>query len=381
MGNVNLDFYEEYQMAPEVREDEESFCKKRQKLYRQLGIPLISFRNAEVVEFGPNRGYNALTLLTGFYGKIDGIQHIDLVEPNPYGREEMQKLFQDRQIPEERYSIYPDMLEDFKCIDKKYDFIIAEEFIHCIETWKDLIEGIKSNASDNTIIIVTCTSEIGLYIERMKRLAARYMVRDLSDREEKLKELERIFEPQLRSLKWMSRSFRSYILDMFFDEILWCENVMSIVDAIDAFGEEYDLLGCSQNIFIDHSWFKDISYDYISSYKEQYHKKKHMYMTAGYVQEEIRTIQENNELEQAVIKANRMAASYEKDQTLDLCAFQTVIESVTKYARNERVERFNKEFLEILRKLDKKESVNLSDYTVWSETFGEGSQYVSFVKK
>lgn len=381
MRNVNLDFYEEFKMAPEIGEDEDGFCKKRQKLYRQLGIPLISFRNANVVEFGPNRGNNALTLLTGFYGKLCGVKHIDLVEPNPYGREEMRKLFQERKIEEARYAIYPDMLEDFDCGGQQYDFIIAEEFIHYIPAWKELIQSIKRIASENTVIIITCTNEIGIYIERMKRLTARFLVRNFKDREEQIKELEKVFEPQLRSMKWMSRSFRSYILDMFFDEVFLTEETMSIVDAIDAFGAEYDVLGCSQNIFIDHSWFKDLSYDYISSYKEQYHRKKHMYMLAGDTQESIRTIEENDALEKAVIHANRMAAGFEKEDRLHLQAFQTAIEAVTEQAKNERVARFNEELMEILWKLDKKEQINLSDYAVFSDTFGEGSQYVSFVKK
>ena len=380
MGNINLDFYEEHKMAPEVQENEEIYCRKREKLFRQLGIPLISFRNADVVEFGPNRGNNALTLLTGFNGKISGIDHIDLVEPNPYGREGMLGLFQKHKIDENKYTIYTEMLEDFQK-KREYDFIIAEEFIHYMPNWKQLIECIKGIASANTIIIVTCTNEIGIYVERMKRLIARYLIRGIENQDSQILEIERIFTPQLTALKGMSRGIRSYILDMFFDDVFLCQNTMSITDAIDAFGKEYDILGCSQNVFIDHSWFKDLSYDYHLSYKEQYHMKKHMYLLAGDTQESIRTVEDNNALEQAVIHANRLAAEFEKSKDLDMKEFRRTIDQVSKLARMDQITKFNGELLEILERLDRNENVDLSEYCTWCDTFGEGSQYLSLAKK
>ena len=62
MSNDFLNFYGEHHISP-VKQDVDDFAvhlKRRQKLYRQCGIPVMTFRRASILEVGPGSGYNTL---------------------------------------------------------------------------------------------------------------------------------------------------------------------------------------------------------------------------------------------------------------------------------------------------------------------------------
>lgn len=81
--NPLLLFYRENNISP-VHQDIENFeihLKRREKLYRQLGIPPAVFSNKTILEIGPGGGYNALVFFS--WGA-----KVDFVEPNPKAQDE-----------------------------------------------------------------------------------------------------------------------------------------------------------------------------------------------------------------------------------------------------------------------------------------------------
>ena len=90
MKNDFLDYYNKYQISPVKQDisDLEMHYQRRKKLYKQCGIPTIAFRNAQILEVGAGGGYNTLA----FFHWESG--HVDLVEANPWGRKDMEKLFE-----------------------------------------------------------------------------------------------------------------------------------------------------------------------------------------------------------------------------------------------------------------------------------------------
>ena len=101
------------------------------------------------MEVGPGGGYNTLA----FFHLESG--HIDLVEANPKGIEDMQRLFGEQQISQDRYQIFPCKIEDYKT-DTKYDFIIAESFIQYLYNQQEVIEKLQSLVAENGVIVITC---------------------------------------------------------------------------------------------------------------------------------------------------------------------------------------------------------------------------------
>lgn len=55
MQNDQLEYYVGHNISPEHQniENIEIHYARREKLYRQCGIPLIAFRDAEILEVGP----------------------------------------------------------------------------------------------------------------------------------------------------------------------------------------------------------------------------------------------------------------------------------------------------------------------------------------
>lgn len=60
--NTLLNFYIENNISP-VKQNISNLAvhiKRREKLYRQLGIPTQLFGNSKILEIGPGSGYNTL---------------------------------------------------------------------------------------------------------------------------------------------------------------------------------------------------------------------------------------------------------------------------------------------------------------------------------
>ena len=145
----------------------ERHYERRRKLYRQCGIPVIAFRNAEILEVGPGSGYNTLAFFHW------GSKHVDLVEANPKGIEDMRELFAENVIDEDKYQLFPCVVENYET-DKKYDIVIAEGFLPNLYNQKEIISKLQSLTAENGIVIVTCSEDVGFFIEIMKRLIGGY---------------------------------------------------------------------------------------------------------------------------------------------------------------------------------------------------------------
>lgn len=374
MSEMLLDYYMRKSISTEHGVDDEwdKHLARRRKLYRQLGIPILALRGSNALEVGPGSGHNTLPLLTEW-----DVIHIDLLEPNETARKELEDKLKSNNVPEERYKIYPDALDEYKS-SEKYDLVIAEGFLHCDERWREYLTILEGFTHKDSIVIVTCTDEISCYVEKMKKAVMQYLVRDIEEDDEKVKVLVKIMELQLRSLKGMSRSIEDWVRDQIFYTM--GSELMTMGKAIEHYGEKFDVLGASQNIFVDHSWYKDFEYDYISSYIRQYDEKKHMFLVAGDDHETYRTAEENQKLEDAIKRADCIARKIEKGHG-DIAELTEAIQYVTENTINPAIAEFNRELIEIINRIRNKETINWAEYETYGKCFGKTMQYISFIKK
>ena len=134
-GNDFLNFYGEHNISP-VRQNIDDLSlhyERRRKLYRQCGIPYRTLENANILEVGPGSGYNSL-----FFLHIMKKGHLDLVEPNVCGVEDIKKLFYEHRIDESLYTLYNTTIEKFS-EPRKYDVIIAEGFLQYLNNQDEVI--------------------------------------------------------------------------------------------------------------------------------------------------------------------------------------------------------------------------------------------------
>lgn len=372
--NKILDFYREHKISP-VHQDIQDFnyhCRRREKLYRQLGMPTQLFRNADVLEVGTGGGYNSIVL-------AQWNCHLSMVEPNEIAANEIIELFREHTIDE--YLLYKETVEQHS---GKYDVVIAEGFVPTIENWREVLDKLKSLVRENGILVITCQDELGMFVERMKRFIGHILVKDMSIYSEKVAKLVEIFESQLKLLHGVSRPTEDWVQDQLLCEDFNCEDVLDLKQAVQIVGDEWDVLGCSSpGLFSDYSWYKDIEYDYKKAFCEQYEKKSYNLIIAGREEMDVSGI-DVHEIRQRINKIKKIEISYENTHLNGeivvneiICELQKLYEMLEDFDKELAV--FIKETIEIL-KSDIKE-IDLSSYKNFCKCFGRSQQYISFVKK
>ncbi len=379
MKNDYLEYYGKHHISPVKQDikDLERHYERRRKLYRQCGIPVIAFRNAEILEVGPGGGYNTLAFFHW------GSKHVDLVEANPKGIEDMRELFAENVIDENKYQIFPCMVENYQT-GKKYDIVVAEGFLPNLYNQKEIISKLKSLTAENGIVIVTCSEDVGFFIEIMKRLIGGGMAADIGEYDKKVEYLTSLFAPQLARLKGVSRSPKEWVQDQILNPAAVNGTELTLTQAIAYFGDEFDVLGSSPGMFTDYSWYKDIEYDYKKDYQSQFERKRLSLLMAG-IPEVLVSVEQAEILVRQIKKIKRLESEYEK--TSDMTKISDILEEM--YAMEQVLkDNFNKAFLEvfceikeILSILLKENKVEMEKFPHFFKAFGRTQQYISFVRK
>ena len=376
--NDYLEFYGKHHISPVKQDitDLELHYRRRKKLYRQCGMPVLAFHNSNLLEIGPGGGINTLAFCQW------GCKQVDLVEANPKGLEDMQRLFDEQNISKDTYKIIPCTIENYDT-DKKYDIIIAEGFLHFLPNQQMIIDKIKSLLREDGIAVVTCVDNASLYIEVMKRLIGQALAKDISQYDDKAEYLCQIFEPQLAKLKGVSRMPKDWVQDMILNPATSNNIVLDMAQAICYFEQDFDVLGSSPQMFTDYSWYKDVWHDYIADYKQQFEEKRLSLLLSG-IPEAVVPGNVSSEMVSHFESIRTLAEEYEK-------TFQTVdIEGILGHMKEmeSHLHMLNQEFRNVfyeirdaLLKILQTGTVLMDDYPHFFSAFGRGQQYMAFVKK
>lgn len=379
MENGFLEYYGDHNISP-VRQninDIEIHYERRKKLYRQCGIPVMTFRNAKMLEVGPGSGYNTLAF---FHWNC---RHIDLIEANPRGREDMEKLFAEYAIPKDKYKVFPCKIEDYSG-DEKYDIIIAEGFLPNIYNQQEIINKLKDLVTENGIIVITCSDDVSFFIEKIKRLMGGAFTKDLPDYEQKVEYLTNLFAPQLLKLRGVSRRPEDWVRDQILNPVGINGTEMSISQAIDYFGDEFDVLGGSPAMFTDYSWYKDIWYDYKEDYRKQFAQKRLSLMMANMAEIAL-PIEQVEIAAEKLKKITKLVSEYE--MSLDIGNIKGIAE-ITASMKELVHQNFDVSFVrvfdeiqEILLNIQNEKKINMEEYPNFFAAFGRTQQYISFIKR
>lgn len=379
MENDYLKYYGERNISP-VNQDISNIgvhYERRKKLYRQCGIPTIAFRNAELLEVGPGGGYNTLAFFHW------GCRHVDLAEANPKGIEDMQQLFAEQKISPDKYEIFPCEIEDYQT-DKKYDIIIAEGFLPHIYNQEEVIEKLQKLVRPDGIIVITCDDAPCFFIEIMKRLVGAKLTETILEYDRKVEYLADFFAGQLARLKGVSRSPKEWVQDQMLAPTITNGKELTMGQAIDYFAEEFEVLGCSPQLFTDYSWYKDIWYDTNEHYRKEFCRKRLNLLMAN--MPEVSVPEEQAEiLVKGFTRIKQYEAEYEK--TLNGNEISKITEqmnSMEKILQQNFDDVFMNVFYEIkevLSCIQQDKEIHMEDYPHFFSAFGKTQQYISFMRK
>ncbi len=379
MKNEQLEYYIQHNISPEHQniEDIEIHYTRRKKLYRQCGIPEIAFRDAEILEVGPGGGYNTLAFFQW------NCRHVDLVEANPQGVKDMNQLFAEQGVQKEKFDIYECAIEEYTT-ERRYDIIIAEGFLPNIHNQNEVLNKLKELINEKGIIVITCIDKVDFFIEVMKRLVGVALAQNIPEYDDKVRYLTGIFKPQLEKLRGVSKLPEDWVKDIILNPEVNNEMELSLAQAIQYFGEDFEILGSSPQMFTDYSWSKDIWYDYKKDYLEQFEKKRLSLLMAN-MPEIILPLNLARGLVKNFEDIREAEAKFEA--SFELSKIDDIIDIMV--SMNTMIQQyFDEEFIKVFHEIEKillcirhGENVKMEDYPCFFAAFGRTQQYISFVKK
>ena len=375
--NPYLSFYGKYKISP-VKQDLSNLnlhLARREKLYRTLGIPVFAFQRKSVLEVGCGGGHNALAFL------LWGAQ-VDLVEPNPKAREEIQPLFDRYNIDQDRWRLIDTMIEDFN-INRSYDMVFAEGFIQCIKNKAEVIQKLSNVTKKGGVVVVTCADDISFFFDFLKRIVGFRLIQlnGTTCFEDKVCLLRRAFGSHLESLKCATRLIEDWVIDNLVNPEKYGD-FFSIADCIGLFGKEFEFLGSSPRMFTEYSWYKDVQSSYKSQIIDQFHQKWHLLLMVG-LEESTRRVEDNILLNRTIRELRRCIEDkgnrIDKENFVPILSFLKQIQALAGPI-DSRIVKVIDEVQELI--LDEALSPEkISNAGHFRSAFGRGQQYVSMVKK
>lgn len=307
---------------------------------------------------------------------------VTLVEPNKAGIQEMKNLFDEYQIPQERYVIKECTIEEAQ-FHEKYDVIIAEGFLHALDNCEEIIRKLSGLVKEGGVIVITCMDSVGMFVEQMKRLICHILIREVEDYDIQVEMCVKFFEGQMKHAKGMSRSVEDWVKDDMLNPTFNNKKIMSIEKAFEIFPKNFSVLGSSQKIFTDYSWYKDLEYDERKNLKQQYRTKKHNFLMTG-LDETALGVDASIFLESKINEIRNYAIAYEEEYSSfylekieeDLYALKPVVKKISAQCLE-----FTDNVREVIDILKRGETVgDFSEYRGFYSAIGRTQQYLSMVK-
>ena len=370
-----LDYYEEYKIIPVNQNitDIKKHFRRRNALYRILGIPRGFVKDKSVIEFGPGPGDMAL--------------HTQSLEPKIYylvdGNSTSIKAIEEKCIKglldKSKINLFYDDLHYFKC-DKKFDLIICEGMLPSQPDIHRSLKALTSFAAPNAVLILTHMTNTSYFSEICRRTLKPFFENSINKEESFENYFADIFIKDLNSLGEVSRSSLDWVRDTILHPY---KNLsFSISDAIDIIGEDFEFLSSSPQLFSDINWHKAYAnHDLqVNNEARQQIRNKEIYLLDC----RIKTIdlsKDFTEVLELIDEATRIHFDIYDGNFKDIDKFMNLIHKISK----------------LLKPISPLTSLALSDYVVgfkkllqgnlsynfgsFHSFWGRGQQYSSFQKK
>jgi 2-polyprenyl-3-methyl-5-hydroxy-6-metoxy-1,4-benzoquinol methylase len=190
--------------------------QRKSLLQDYLKIPFNFFKNKQLLEIGAASGEK--TFIYGLLGS-----KITVVEPNKSFVKKLRENFKKKAIKAKIFNTY---ISEFKT-NKKYDFIVMENFLTSIKGREKYLKKIQSYLNDNGFIIFSYHNKIGFFLEYFRYYVLQvYLLKNkITNLNEALIICRKFFLKEFKKTN-TTRSFDQYALDTlilnnFLDKTFW----------------------------------------------------------------------------------------------------------------------------------------------------------------
>jgi SAM-dependent methyltransferase len=252
-----LDYYTHHGIIPvrqDIRDLEKHF-RRREGLYRHLGILPASVRRQRVIEFGPGTGDNAV-----YTASLEPELYV-FVDANPFAVAHLRSKAADGLLGANCIEYAECDVREF-ADSRSFDLVLCEGIVHAQRDPAGFLKHMAGVTAPGGIVVATTHSAISMFPEMCRRLMRPLFARDTPKRDELLPRLVRFFAPDLTYLPGMSRLPEDWVQDNILQPWPDAEQlVFTIEDAILALDDDFDLLGTSPRFIQDWRWYKSIPED------------------------------------------------------------------------------------------------------------------------
>jgi 2-polyprenyl-3-methyl-5-hydroxy-6-metoxy-1,4-benzoquinol methylase len=251
-----LDFYEQHGISPVVNTfEKEKHFSQRRSLYQTLGIVPLLMEGKTVLEFGPGNGVNSL------YTMSLNPKTYTLVDGNDTGLANIKRNFSQHYPESNKYHVVKSTIEGFKSEDQ-YDLVVCEGVIPNQLDPSSFSRHIASFVKPGGIYILTCHDIISNLSEVLRAFIGSYLVRNVTDFNEKVTRLVSYFSSHFKHLTNMSRTPEDWVVDNILNVEYWKDSsLFSVEEAISAHQHDMDVYGSSPSFCTDWRWYKDMYLD------------------------------------------------------------------------------------------------------------------------
>lgn len=265
-----LDAYKTYESVP-TRQDIsnlDAHLRRRDALYRTLGIVPAHLEGKQLLEFGPGSGENSIflallkpsryTLVDGTESSIRSLQEIR-AKYYPHINAEM---------------VHAEFLQ-FQSVEK-YDAVFCEGAIPTQADPIPLLQHIASFVKPGGVLVITTVDAVSFLSEAIRRFLARIYIGSPQLDISHVPKLVEFFKNDLDTLKGMSRKREDWVIDQIIHP--WNGPPFSMADAIATLGSDFSAHGTSPRFSSDWRWYKSIHQEddgfstaLLASYKSEVH--------------------------------------------------------------------------------------------------------------
>lgn len=379
--NQFLKYYGEHGISPVSQDisDLEAHIVRRKRLYRLLGIDYRLFRGANILEVGAGSGYNTLVfLLLG--------ARVDIVEPNPTGRDEMIELFRRYNIDSKQYKIYPCVIEEFSK-EESYDFVIAEGFLPTLdnrEMQSSVVSAILANVKEGGIIVTTSMCEFSYFYEDLRRLLGYILIGSCDSYESKVSILSRAYKSHLENLKFATRPIQDWVKDAILNPTL-DSSFLDLCECVKLFGKEpnIEVIATSPNLITNLGWYKDAQYSYKKEIINGFASKRHLLISTEF-NDSVR-LPENNIILLNDLREFRGLIKELKKSEFNKEYYKKSINILKRIIGNNRD--LESSFIKIVEEVfcfiesNEIDADKVASMQRFSKAWGRGQQYIAFIRE
>lgn len=379
MNSSHLSFYGDNQISP-VRQDIDDFAahtRRRDALYRHLGILPAFIRGRSVVEVGPGSGHNSLHTAS-----LAPSRYV-LVEGNRRGIMDINALFAEAGGLPSWVEIVASSIECFET-DEQFDFVFCEGLLSGVPNPEEVLDRLSALTKEGGVMTVTCVDHLSHFSETVRRALAQRLVSPDDELGDKVAAILRMYAPHLELLQGMSRRHDDWVIDNLIHpgSIIPIINIPELVVVL---AERFDFYSSSPRFISDWRWYKSIvSADagFNNGAIEQYWAQAHNLLDHEFILPP-RAITDNQRLYDLCTTARTALQQFELTRNSSFIGtFVEILREITADVSgfNELAAEGLSEAAALLVK-EKIDPQMVAQAKKFARLFGRGQQYISFSKR